>query len=41
LRLNAFVTDRDAAAGWHNRVFRALPSGLSRAIGAALYRHLA
>jgi CelD/BcsL family acetyltransferase involved in cellulose biosynthesis len=41
LRQNAFVTDRDGATGWHNRVFRALPLGLSRMIGAALYRHLA
>jgi hypothetical protein len=41
LRQNAFVTDTDIAEGWHNRVFRALPLGLSRMIGAALYRHLA
>jgi lipid II:glycine glycyltransferase (peptidoglycan interpeptide bridge formation enzyme) len=41
LRRNAFVTDTDGATGWHNRVFRALPLGLSRMIGAALYRHLA
>jgi CelD/BcsL family acetyltransferase involved in cellulose biosynthesis len=41
LRQNNFVTETDAATGWHNRVFRALPLGLSRMIGAALYRHLA
>lgn len=41
LRRNAFVTEKDTATGWHNRVFRALPLGLSRMIGGALYRHLA
>jgi len=41
LRRNAFVTDTDAASGWHNRLFRALPLGVSQMIGAALYRHLA
>lgn len=41
LRRNAFVTETDGARGWHNLVFRALPPGLSRMIGAALYRHLA
>jgi hypothetical protein len=37
----AFVTDRDKAFGWHNRVFAALPLGLARLLGAALYRHVA
>lgn len=41
LRSNRFVTETDAAVGWHNRVFRMLPPGISRMIGAALYRHLA
>jgi CelD/BcsL family acetyltransferase involved in cellulose biosynthesis len=41
LRRNVFVTETDAATGWHNRVFRALPLGLLRMIGGALYRHLA
>jgi CelD/BcsL family acetyltransferase involved in cellulose biosynthesis len=41
LQRNAFVTDTDSATGWHNRVFRALPLGFSRMIGAALYRHMA
>ena len=41
LRKNCFVTDGDEAVGWHNRVFRLLPMGLSRAIGAVLYRHWA
>lgn len=37
----AFVTESDQATGWHNRLFRALPAGWSRMIGAALYRHCA
>lgn len=41
LRQNNFVTETDAATGWHNRVFRTLPLGLSRMIGSVLYRHLA
>ncbi|HXC35596.1 MAG TPA: GNAT family N-acetyltransferase, partial [Candidatus Acidoferrales bacterium] len=41
LRRNAFVTEKDAATGWHNLVFRVLPLGLSRMVGGALYRHLA
>jgi CelD/BcsL family acetyltransferase involved in cellulose biosynthesis len=41
LRRNTFVTETDASTGWHNRIFRALPAGLSRLVGAALYRHLA
>ena len=40
LRKNVFVTEEDGVTGWHNRVFRALPEGISRIIGAALYRHL-
>jgi hypothetical protein len=41
LRKNRFVTQTDEATGWHNRVFNLLPMGLSRLIGAALYRHCA
>jgi Acetyltransferase (GNAT) domain len=41
LHRRAFVTDADKAGGWHNRLFQALPIGLSRVIGAALYRHWA
>ena len=41
LRRDAFVTERDMAAGWHNWVFRVMPSGVSRLIGATLYKHLA
>lgn len=41
LRRNVFVTKADGATGWHNLIFRALPPGFSRMIGAALYRHLA
>jgi Acetyltransferase (GNAT) domain len=41
LRRNIFVVETDAVTGWYNRVFRALPIGVSRMIGATLYRHLA
>jgi Acetyltransferase (GNAT) domain len=41
LRRGAFITESDATTGWHNRVFRVLPSGLSRIVGKALYRHVA
>jgi CelD/BcsL family acetyltransferase involved in cellulose biosynthesis len=36
-----FVTVKDEAFGWHNRLFRALPGPVSRCIGAGLYRHMA
>jgi hypothetical protein len=36
----AFVTSRDHAEGWHNRVFRGLPPPLLRWIGRMLYPHL-
>lgn len=41
LRAGRFVTDEDRSSGWHTRVFRAMPPLLSRAIGAALYKHIA
>ena len=41
LRKSAFVTDRDKASGWYNRLFAALPLSLSRLLGAVLYRHVA
>ena len=41
LRKGRFVTDADESTGWHNRVFKVLPVGLSRLIGAVLYRHCA
>jgi hypothetical protein len=41
LRNNRFVTETDEATGWYNRVFNVLPIGLSRLIGAVLYRHCA
>lgn len=41
LHRDVFVTETDAATGWHNQIFRALPIGVSRMIGATLYRHLA
>ena len=36
-----FITVRDEASGWHNRLFRALPLPLSRLAGSLLYRHIA
>lgn len=41
LRKSTFMPGRDEALGWYNRVFAALPSGLSRCLGALLYRHVA
>ena len=41
LRNNRFVKETDEATGWYNRVFNVLPLGLSRLIGAMLYRHCA
>jgi hypothetical protein len=41
LRANRFVTETDAIAGWHNRVFRALPVFWSRRAGQLLYKHWA
>jgi len=41
LRKGRFVTDADESTGWYNRVFNVLPIGLSRLIGAVLYRHCA
>ena len=41
LRQERFVTDRDVSSGWHTRVFRRMPVGLSRLLGAVLYRHWA
>lgn len=35
-----FVTDSDRAEGWHNRVFRCLPTPLLRLAGHVLYPHL-
>jgi hypothetical protein len=41
LKKNEFVADKDETSGWHTRVFRMMPVFLSKAIGAALYRHWA
>jgi hypothetical protein len=41
LRQSRYVTETDEATGWYNRVFNVLPTGLSRLIGAVLYRHCA
>jgi hypothetical protein len=40
-RAAGFVTVRDQSSGWHNRIFRILPTSLSRLVGAAAYRHVA
>jgi lipid II:glycine glycyltransferase (peptidoglycan interpeptide bridge formation enzyme) len=40
-RSGGFVTVKDEAFGWHNRIFRLLPGPVSRCIGAGLYRHMA
>ena len=41
LRKGGYVTETDGVTGWYNRVFNVLPMGLSRLIGALLYRHCA
>ena len=41
LQANRFMVETDGVAGWHNRVFRALPTGLSRRAGELLYKHWA
>jgi len=40
-RADGFVTVRDEATGWHNRVFKILPDSLSQLIGTVLYKHVA
>jgi hypothetical protein len=40
-RTDAFVTARDEASGWHNRVFKMLPDTVSQVIGTVLYKHVA
>lgn len=40
-RTGGFVTVKDEASGWHNRVFHTLPGFLSRQIGNVLYKHVA
>jgi hypothetical protein len=35
-----FVRAKNAVTGWHNRVFKALPIHVSRAIGTVLYKHM-
>ena len=40
-RVGGFVTTKDEASGWHNRVFHVLPCFLSRQIGTVLYKHVA
>ncbi len=41
LRKGRFVLDQDQSSGWHNRVFRRMPEGCARLLGAFLYRHWA
>lgn len=41
LRQKVFVTESDGVAGWHNRVFGALPMWASQIVGRLLYRHWA
>ncbi len=41
LRRDRFVTDRDRAHGWYNRLFRCLPVPVLKGIGRAIYPHLA
>lgn len=41
LKMRAFVAGKDNAFGWYNRAFRSLPIGVSRLIGALVYRHAA
>lgn len=41
LKTAGFVTTKDAAAGWHNHVFRHMPVFLSRMAGGFLYPHIA
>ena len=40
-RSGNFVTEDDAVAGWHNRVFGALPLPAARLAGRLLYKHWA
>ena len=41
LQHEKFISADDESSGWHNRVFHALPSFVSRMIGGVLYRHWA
>ncbi len=41
LRQDRFVTDTDAINGWHNRIFRVMPTVFARAAGRMLYNHWA
>jgi len=38
---DSFVTAKDEASGWQNRVFHRLPGFASRLVGAMLYEHVA
>lgn len=36
-----FVAEKDETEGWHNHLFRILPSSFSQLVGTLLYRHIA
>ena len=38
---NRFEIESDGVAGWHNRLFRAMPVWMSRRAGQLLYKHWA
>lgn len=40
-RSSGYVTAKDEAQGWHNRIFQNLPTPFSRLAGHLLYRHIA
>ena len=40
LRKDCFVSGRDEAFGWYNRIFNRLPLAISKIIGSILYRHV-
>jgi len=41
LRMGKFITERDEAFGWYNRIFRVMPIRVLRLVGELLYRHSA
>lgn len=40
-RTERFMTAKDRSSGWHSLVFRTLPIGMSRLLGAMFYNHAA
>jgi lipid II:glycine glycyltransferase (peptidoglycan interpeptide bridge formation enzyme) len=41
VRTESFMTAKDRSSGWHSRVFKSLPIGMSRLLGAMFYNHAA